>query len=106
MGLEHRGALCARLDTLAVVQFFGGADELARVLKTHKLADLTPYAIKQWCQRRHIPFPRRLDLEALAKKQGKPFDLASFERKPVAATPKPVAATPKKKRVLKKKAAR
>lgn len=102
MGLEHRGALCARLNTLAVVQFFGGADELARVLKVHKIADLTPYAIKQWCQRRHIPFPRRLDLEALAKKQGKPFNLSRYEREPVGAARPAVKSPSKKKRPAKK----
>lgn len=92
MGLDHRGALGAHLDTFAIVAFFGGADELARALRAHRIARLTPFAVKQWCRRRHIPFPRRLDLEALAKKQARRFTLSKYE---CAAPPKP---TPKKKK--------
>jgi hypothetical protein len=80
MTTGHRGALGARLDTPAIVAFFGGADELARALKVHKIARLTPYAIKQWCVRKHIPFPRRLDLEALAKAQSKTFVLDHYRK--------------------------
>ncbi len=78
MALQHRGALGARLDTLAIVQFFGGAEELSRALKAHKITTLTPYAIKQWCTRRHIPFLRRLDLLALAKAQNRSLSLSRF----------------------------
>ena len=78
MGLEHKGALVARLDTSAIVAFFGGPEELARALKVKKIARLTPFAVQQWCRRKHIPFARRLELEALATAQNRPFDLNDF----------------------------
>lgn len=82
MGVQHRGALGARLDTLAIVRYFGGPEELAYALKKHALADLTPYAVKQWCTRRHIPVLRRLDLQTLANKLNKSdFKLENFKKK-------------------------
>lgn len=82
MAPHHRGALGARLDTLAIVRYFGGADELSYALKKHRIAEISPFAVKQWCTRRHIPFPRRLDLIALAERQKRgDFSLDKFKSK-------------------------
>lgn len=66
------------LNVSAIVEYFGGPDEVATAFKKHGLVPLTSFAVKQWMHRQRIPLQRQLDLQALAKKQGRALDLTRY----------------------------
>jgi hypothetical protein len=74
--LHH--ATGAILNVSMIVEFFGGPDEVSFAFKKHGLVQLTPFAVKQWMHRQRIPLHRQLDLQTLAKKQGRAFDLSRY----------------------------
>lgn len=70
------------LDVVGIVQWFGGRTELIRDLERYEIADLSIAAVDKWQSRGQIPAQRQMDLDTLATRKGKKFDLGSFIRRP------------------------